>query len=479
MKLHHIAAAVAVLSLASVSAQAALVSANPAHNTVVADAKANNRVISISGASAVRAGFYELVKKMFVGTPIAFSSGANLSQDYIAAAGVLASGSGAWSGKNVIVVYRVKGGSVFGVNSVARAESIDALDVNTSCGAAGGTGTDVSPYRCGTTLMVPDAGVSDVAPALFTSPVNTEGETAAEQLTEAELADLTVTPIYSLAFGIPVTSTVPDTAKLNRATVSAIMTGNISNWSQVKDAGSGDIVICRRVPGSGSQAVMNLWAGNYPCSAEAQQTPADRDASSAWDAGARKFTAANGAGGLIVIENSSSSQVASCLTAAVNGGTYATADRDGTAVTVDFGTGGYKAIGVLSMDSLASSTATSKWQFRSLDGAGKVVSSGTAGAAPTLTGTGRFPTLDSLMTGDWDLQGWISFNVPSRTAGNAAKADALAKFASAAQDPVIIGATASLKQVAAAIPGGAYSGAQVLNVGYLNNNQCAPLNRNF
>lgn len=477
MKLHHIAAAVAVLSLASVSAQATLVSATPAHNTIVADAKANNRVISISGASAVRAGFYELVKKMFVGTPIAFSSGANLSQDYIAAAGVLASGSGAWSGKNVIVVYRVKGGSVFGVDPVARATSIPALDVNTSCGAAGGSGSDTSPYQCGTTLMVPDAGVSDVAPALFASPTNTEGETAAPQLSAAELASLTITPLYSLAFGIPVTSNVPDTAKLNRATVSAIMTGNISDWSQVKDAGSGDIVICRRTPGSGSQAVMNLWAGNYPCNTDAQQFPADRDASGAWDASAKKFTAANGAGGLIVIENSSSSQVASCLTAAVNGGVYGTFDRDGVAVSVDFGAGGYKAIGVLSMDSLASSTAASKWQFRSLDGAGKVVAAAVAGAAPTLTGTGRFPTLASLMTGDWDLQGWVSFNVPSRTVG--AKADALAKFANAAQDPAVIGSVAALKQVAAAIPGGAYSGAQVLNVGYQFNNQCAPLNRNF
>lgn len=97
--------------------------------------------------------------------------------------------------------------------------------------------------------------------------------------------------------------------------------------------------------------------------------------------------------------------------------------------------------------------------------------------APVTTGTGKFPTLANLIDGTWDLQGWISFQIPDRTTG--AKKALAEAFLLQAQNPAILSTIADLKNVAAAIPGGAYSGAQVMRAQYLGNNQCAPLNRNF
>ena len=478
--------AVAFTAMAAGQAHAAM---SAAELLIVNDAVTNGRVLFISGASATQKGFTGIINSMFTGTTVRFANTTASSKDFEAVAGKLAAGAGAWSNQNVIIIDRVKGGSVWGVNSVARNEKIEALVVNSDCGSDG-SGTASLPYTCATTGEVdtattgiaPDAGVSDVAPALFKGPINTEGETAAESLSEAELAELVASPIYALAFGVPVTKNLP-MINLNKAAVSAIMAGSVGTWAQVDSSlatvanpTGGDIVVCRRVPGSGTQAVDNLYFGGFPCSDASYNVPADRYNSGAWDDATRTFTVTGASGGLVVVENSTSGDVVNCLDKAVTGGTFAGKDRDGHAVAVDFGAGGHKAIGVLSMDSLAKSKSTGNWQFRSLDGAGTITWDNTANA-PVTTGTGKFPTLANLIDGTWDLQGWISFQIPTRTTG--AKKELAEAFLLKAQNPAILTAITDLKNVAAAIPGGAYSGAQVLRAQYLNNNQCAPLNRNF
>ena len=461
---------------------------------------ADDRVVFISGASATQKGLNSIISTMYTGTAIRFANTTASSKDFEAAAGVLAAGNGAWSGKNVIIIDRVKGGSVWGVDPVARATAIESLKVTSACGATG-SGTAASPYVCApTTLaeyMVPDAGVSDVAPALFQSPINTEGENAAPALDEAELAELVATPIYGLAFGVPVTNNVP-LVNLNKAAVSAIMTGNVGTWNQVDTSlAADDILVCRRVPGSGTQAVDNMYFGNYPCGE--YNVPANREASAydavdnptgAWNrtqawtyndgttthTGTGQYTVTAGTGSIVVIENSTSGDVVNCLDKAVTGGKYVGKDRDGNKILVDMGAGGHKAVGVLSMDSLSKSKTTGNWQFRSLDGAGTITWDSTGSPVAT-SGTGKFPTLASFVDGTWDLQGWISFNIPNRTVGE--KRAVVDNFLLQAQNPAILASITDLKNVAAAIPGGAYSGAQVLRAQYLNNNQCAPLNRNF
>lgn len=494
MKVTKIASLVAVACAGLVgNANAAL---TPAQIAVVDNANTNGRVFFVSGASATQKGFTSIINALFVpASVIRFANTTASSKDYEAVAGTLGAGAGPWSGQNVIIIDRVKGGSVWGVNPVARAELIETLVVKSAnCGSAG-AGTAASPYTCdlsdGTVAkphLVPDAGISDVAPKLFQSPYNTEGETPAEALNASELAEFANTaynkPIYTLAFGVPITNNT-NPASLNRAAVAAIMTGNVGTWNQVDSTlPADDIVVCRRVQGSGTQAVDNLFFGNYPCSGE-YNVPAARDASGAWDG--VNYTVTGTEGGLVVIENSTSGDVRNCLTTAANpaGGSYGTKDRDGNAVTVTFDpkTGGHRAIGVLSMDSVASSNVAGAWSFRSLDGAGTVTCTGTCPAttAPVTAGSGTFPTQANLMNGSWPLQGWVSWNVPTRTISSTNKAPIAARFITVAQDPTIVAAINDLKHVAAALPApfSAYSGANVSKAAYLGGSQCAPLNRNF
>ena len=267
---------------------------------------------------------------------------------------------------------------------------------------------------------------------------------------------------------------------LNKAAISAIMTGNIGTWDQVDSSQTGDILVCRQTPGSGTQAVSNMYFGNYPCdtSGSAINVPADRFASAAWNDSTNTYTVTPNTGGLVVIENASSGDVRTCLDKAVNGGGYGTSDRNGAFVFVNMGAGGHKAIGVLSMDNLRSSRSNGNWQFRSLDGAGTYTWDIPA-AAPVASGTGKFPTKASYVDGTWDAQGWISFNVPSRTVGN--KKALLDDFLVKAQYPSILASIFDLKNVAASLPGTpdqTLTGL-VLRAGYPYNNQCAPYNRNF
>lgn len=481
---------------------------SPEAVAAVTSANTGNRVIFISGASAVQSGFTSIISNLFTGTTYRFANTTASSKDYEAVAGTLAAGTGAWAGQSAIVIYRTKGGSVMGVDPVARNTPISAMNVTSACGgttspdAATGSGTASSPYTCTTTTnRAPDAGVSDVAPSLFAKPHNTEGEVAANQLLAAELALFTgngsMTPIYGLAFGIPVTSNVPTSAVITRSAVAGIMSGNLTTWNKVDSSLPADpIVVCRRVPGSGTQAVMNLWAGNYPCSSAAS-LPKDRSVNAVdpdegtlgvWDDAANKYTAADTNGNLIVIENSTSGDVRNCLTYAEKGGSYATKDRNGDAVAVDFGTGGYKAIGVLSMDSLSSSISAhgtdSKgnpigyWSFRALDGAGSLTWDGVNPVVST-DATGKLPTKAAYENGEWDLQGWISFNIPARTAPGSAKRAVLDKFVQFAQSPTILSGSDSLKNVAMAIPRTGISGDQVLDAVYVGNNQCGAYYRKY
>ncbi|MFH1657877.1 MAG: substrate-binding domain-containing protein [Pseudomonadota bacterium] len=477
--------AAAFAAMAAGSAHAVM---DGAHQTIINDANANNRVVFISGASAVQKGFTAIVSEL-VNSPIRFANTTASSKDFEGVAGTLKVAAGGWAaGSNVVIIYRTKGGSVWGVDPVARADSTtESLNVTSATCGTEGNGTASLPYTCTTNTRTPDAGVSDVAPKYFKYPYNTEGETAAAQLSATELARFTgngtIAPLYGLAFGIPATNALGD-VNLTRAKVAAIFGGNVSNWSEVDETGveSGPIVVCRRVPGSGTQATYNMWAGNFPCGTF--NVPADRTASGTiWNAATKTYTIPAALNKLVVIENSTSGDVRNCLDKAQTGGTYGTKNRSGAAVTVNFQGSGYKAIGTLSLDSLSSSKTSGNWAFRSLDGAGKYYWDATSGAVST-TGTGKFPTKEVYENGDWDLQGWVTFNIPARThsssgalAGN--KRALLDQFVLKAQNPAVLSTLADLKNVAMGIPGGDYEGDQVLDAEYLAGDQCGPFVRTY
>ncbi len=511
--------AVACASMAG-TAQAAL----PGEGTpgsafeTVKEARLAGRVFFVSGASATQAGFTSIIGTLFSGTPYRLvNTTTTTSRDYEAVAGVMAVGP--WVGQTAIIIDRVKGGSVFGVNPVARDTNMDATAPNegefieslfvheADCPATTGTGIDTSPYNCsladnstvtlpapyGLTTrakMTPNAGISDVAPRHFLNPHNTEGETAALALNDQELAEFADTtynkPIYTLAFGVPVTNNI--SPRLTRASVAGIMTGAFGKWNQVDSTvAAEDIVVCRRVQGSGTQAVDNLYFGGFSCSDSLVNAPAARDATTAWNPVTGNYTIAAGSG-YQVIENSTSGDVRNCLVAAANpaGASYTTKDRNGVSKTVTFAAkaGGHKAIGVLSMDSLTSSNATAAvdWSYRSLDGVGRVGCEDVLGcpadtSLATTTGTGRFPLKASLKDGTWDLQGWISWNVPTRTSNDLVLGAVAQEFVTAAQNPAVLSGLNALKNVALALPApfSAYTGADVSDVQYVGGNQCGPL----
>jgi len=512
-RLKHIALA-STLALAAFGSSPALaqLSANPTAAAIVADANTNNRVLFISGASAVFAGFGQIASSVLQPGFVRFAPLAATGRsdtDYVAFAGQLRAAAGGWAaGTNVIIINRTVGGSVQGVNPVARATSIESLDVSAaSCTA--GSGTPAAPFRCGLNSRVPDAGIADVAPGLFVGNVNNEGETPAPSLTPAERAVLTATPVYSLGFGVPVTNNVPD-LHLTRAALASIMSGGIGTWGQVAaglpaSIAAADMLVCRRTPGSGTQAIANLYFGNHPCTATTN-TPATRDDSGAWDPVTRTFTVEGGTGGLTVVELNTSGQVRSCLanaalasslpfdaaavpaeldlaTGTVRAGTGAgythffSADRDNRRTLVQFRNGQvHAAVGLLSLDSLNNSNnSATGWSFRSLDGAGRLTWGGVVASPPVATGTGRQSTLANLIDGTWDKQGVISFNVPARTTGNLlALANAVRN---AARSPAILNSQSSLRFAAAAprgTPDPTGTG-QVQRVAYAGGDQCGPL----
>ncbi len=359
---------------------------------------------------------------------------------------------------------------------------------------------------------MPNAGVSDVAPALFVGEINNEGETPALPLRPDELATLTALPIYTLGFGVPVTNNVPDTVRLNRATLNGILSGRIQTWGDVRVGAdpalpaalaAADMLVCRRVPGSGTQAIANLYFGNHPCTATTN-TPMNRLDTPAWDVGTRTFTVEGNVGGLNVVELNTSGQVRACLnnavvasgrsfvaaatpatlntvTGVVTPGTgythFTTADRSGRTTLVQFRDGRvHAAVGLLSLDSLSDSrTGNTGWSFRPLDGAGRMTWNAPP-AAPTVSGSGRHATVANLIDGTWDKVGVISFNIPARTTGNM---EALANaVVTAARDPQILTSQPALRFAAVAVHGSpdpANTG-QVQRVAFASNDQCGPLN---
>jgi len=531
MKFRNIAIAVAAVVAAASASATDLTDASGAFTT--------GNYISIAGASAVQGGFESLIGSVLT-SPKFFADNSNITKaSYIAAVGTLKTAAGIYTtSTKFAILYRVAGGSFNGVYPVIRATAIDALDL-TSCTT--GTGTSADAYKCAVRGpvasaansalnaggVVPDAGVSDVEPKFFKVTDNLEGETTPQAITESELKKVVANALYAQAFGLPVTRTVSAGMVFTPATYNALMAGLFTDWNQVPGStDSGPIVICRRIPGSGTQALTNLFSGNAGCAASAASTfaLADRSASAAYTGTSYDVPTAVGDSatgtGLVVIENNSSGDVRSCLDAAVAGGAlYSTKDRStSAALPVNFGTGGYKAIGVLSMDSVdksvtALTTVTpivgttgtigggnGQWQFRSFYGTGTVtapttttagVVSSTLTAAnaatpvgPVVTGSGILPTLANVQVGDWPIIAYESFNIPTRVSTD--KKTVLNRILNAGQQAAVLRTQKTLSWSALALPDGVTNlttaptdTANVLQAFRNNGDICSPLQRAY
>lgn len=177
-------------------------------------------------------------------------------------------------GKNVRVHYRFKGGSIYGVNPVARAEQVQRMNPTAgNCTAAG-----AGKYSCNVATLVndvPDIGASDVEPALF-GTVNLPPASAGAPenpwtvLSAKELGGLTKKSAYGVIFGIGVSNDIRNTAgikDLSKAQLTSIFSGSYRNWNQVGGPNQ-PIHVCRRVAGSGTQAGAQAYFVSDPCSAD-------------------------------------------------------------------------------------------------------------------------------------------------------------------------------------------------------------------
>lgn len=481
--------------------------------------------VYLSGASAAQNGIGEIANQVFDMTKpfyvfIDDTAGSNYRGYFgVTKSGVISSGQ-----KTVLLINRAKGGSIFGINPIARQENIQTLRVSsatctlsssfsisgltatayyTGCGT---TGSDANPTD--TTGRIPDFGVSDVAPYMFQNPYNVEP--GASALSKAELAKLTSQSVYALMFGVAVTDSVPDSVNVSRNIYGQLLSGKVQSWSKIAGAGAGNVVVCRRVSGSGTQATYGWFFGGFPCTSG--NIASSVNAPLAGESDSTSYGPYMGAGsgtsadpyimdptaGYTVIELGSSGDVRNCLKTANAGGTlnyskYEVDQLSGVAQTnyyrVTFPAGS-KAVGILSLDSAGKEDG---WSFRALEGTGRLAKSlSTDTAAPAFTGTGVGPTHQNLLEGLYDLvgEGSYQYNTTAYNAFSTDKKQFITAFINAAGNPTTLDAISGVQGVKAAYSALPSKYTATINsaTGLVSNNvaradragnQCGPLVRKY
>ena len=319
-------------------------------------AAASTVKLFIGGSSALQNTIAQIANAMFAAGSVsvfmdgtATATGAS-GKNYRAYAGTFdTTAPASLVGKTGILYETAAGGSIVGAVNVALATPTARLDLTLDANCTLQTGTDTviagAPlYSCVPTLTVaPDAGVSDVEPALFTG-INVPAGTA--PVTPAIDAALTKQSTLAQPMGIIVTPNTGIT-NLTKAQVTSLMGGLTTDWSNVDffatpALAAGPVIVCKRTAGSGTQAAINDYFYGFPCSSS-QQAP----------------KGAQGTGtNYTVIENSSAGALATCMTAAQQGtvagytinitnGTISTAAPSATTITLP---AGGRAIGLMGID---------------------------------------------------------------------------------------------------------------------------------
>lgn len=361
--------------------------------------------VFLAGASAVQNDLVAIADELFsTGYTVAFDS--TKGSNYRAICGVLKSDNTT----TTRLVYRAFGGSGYGVFPQLTGTAIDMMDTTAGCTAVNPNGTlsqkfpnAGAGYTCPnviTAAKVPDLGVSDVEPAMF---VDVNVPVAFSALDAATLNSMTTAPGYQNVFGLAATTNTGLT-DISRAMYASIATGTVKNWNAVTGSSlSGNIVVCRRDAGSGSQATSNAYFLGNPCSVNgdtgesAAQSPLDQ-----YDTAAYTGSGGGTSSSPMLIDPSksntfvqlaSSGDVRSCLTAASTGADFTYTDITGTVNKVQFSKGcgngagtACGAIGVLSVDSVNNIVSTggsgvSSIGFNFLTLNGQAIQSGLGAAA--------------------------------------------------------------------------------------------------
>ena len=408
MKLSKIALSCA-LACTAMSAQAASVPVPVGTTTVY-----------LSGATAPDNFLQDIATNLLQPGFISATSGTN----YRAFLGKAAAIPGVTNGTDILFIKRSKGGSVWGVDPVARANRIETIDLSSctlvnpttyiNCAVKG-----IDPGLAGNADLsnpgiVSDFGVSDVEAKMFKFPFNTENDQSA--LTAEEVAVLQPKPINQIMMGIVATNAVPAATYISRSAYGAMLAGKIRSWDQLDANLSGPVTVCRRVDGSGTQTSYNWFFSGFPCNATdsgyLETPPASVTDSDSITGGTG--TSADpfiiDPSGYTVFENSTSGDVRNCLNKAQSGGVHKVRGENDLWYQVTF-PANTKAIGVLSLDSYKDVTVgTTGWNFRMLDGAGTYTVGKNVGTTPVMNAdvasagaTGIAPSKDNLLNGKYDF----------------------------------------------------------------------------
>lgn len=274
--------------------------------------------ISISGASALRLSIGAYVQEIctpatlhvyFNGSlPVTSTSGAN----HRAYACQLNAAVGAYAAGTPVVVYkRDQGGSAQGVNPIALNSAIAHLKIvnDATCAVTPNpafSDIQVPNYLCSSTEnRVSDAGISDVEPNMLNQLPNladtTAGDPGSGPTAPVDLSNVVSAPFVQGIFGVAVNKqaylALQKTQGLDNAGaidesdakrpslpttfVRAVLTGGLSatattkrGWGLVIDESVDASVntkafnVCRRQPGSGTQAASNIYFAQNPCAAD-------------------------------------------------------------------------------------------------------------------------------------------------------------------------------------------------------------------
>ena len=254
------------------------------------------------------------------------------------------------AGKKVALFKSDIGGSGQGVFPVYFGGAEGAMRSFLSVSTCGSRSANVPNYVCtGEQQQVPMAGVSDVEPGMFKG-INTPTDDPNYPqggLSDSQLGELTVTPLFQTVFGVAVNKSLRDAmqtkqglvagseAEADRPSISVaeaasyfggllVDPANGMGWQPLVSASDSKkasrVNVCRRVQGSGTQASANAFLNGFPCNS-ASGSIADKTYS---DSGLSNAVSSVGpSGSLFVFEGSSTGNVISCLGAAEDTAAYA------------------------------------------------------------------------------------------------------------------------------------------------------------
>jgi ABC-type phosphate transport system substrate-binding protein len=374
------------------------------------------------------------------------------------------------AGAKMLLNNRNKGGSVYGVTPIQRQLAVAYMNINNSNCTETPAGSKA--WNCTVTALAPEvsattgecdsntvtagvagagsvfckkstAGISDVEPGMFVPPNLPSTAFAA-----GTPAAVTTTPELGVIFGILVTehlyrdlqtvqglvtytNTDPLLAptdwtdakrpSMKKTEIASILKGDFQNWRDVNQgyttagtsAGfSGAMAVCRRAPGSGTQAGANAYFMENMCRASSQR------------AGALSMVTGTNLGGYQVVENSSTGSLLTCLNSAYNATDIAGGVPSGaTFYGVTHDAIGFAGIDILPGRPIHTGATPDHFDFVKLDGVA--------------------PTVDTAINGDYTF--WYENTVNTSSTAPASSAAMLNALKSKLGNPgTLLGGVAAL-----------------------------------